>query len=392
MLWHSNAPWTGTGYGKQTGIVLRGLLDRGHDPTCLAYYGLKGGVIPYDGYQVWPNSDFEEWGNDVIQAHVGNTKAEAVVSLIDLFVLDEKVWSKLGVPWVAWVPIDHEEIGHPTLKRLKRVSIPVAMSDFGAVEMMKAGIEEVIRIYHAVDTDIYQPLDKSECRAEFSVAEDAYVVGMVMANKGDRKQIPQQLLAVKRWADENPGRDVRVFIYTDPTSKMGGWDLKSLVAKVGLKGQVYSALQYFTSIIPLPDETMAKIFNTFDVLMNASAGEGFGVPIIEAQACGVPVVAGNYTSMPELVHNGYVVEPESRVLGHHYGYQYIPSLDDLVYRLECVYRNCDKRTAQIGRDWVEQNCSVPVICDQWAQLFDSIATHEPVSEELHEPELTASVS
>lgn len=395
-LWVSNAPWCGTGYGTQTGIVLKSLLDLGHDPACLAYYGLRGGVIPYDGYQVWPGSDFDDWGNDIIKAHLENVKADAVVTLMDLFVLSPDIWGKLSVPWVAWTPIDHEEIGHPTLERLKRVDVPVAMSDFGAMEMMKAGIEEVIRIYHAVDTDVYQPLDKRECRAEFGVDDDAYVVGMVMANKGDRKQFPQQLLAVKKWKDANPDRKIKVFVHTDPTSKMGGWDMKSLVKKIGLEGEVYSTSQYFTSVIPLPDDgegaTMPKIFNCFDVLMNASAGEGFGIPIIEAQACGIPVIAGNYTAMAELVHNGYAVEPESRVLGAHFGYQYIPSLEDLVYRLESVYRMADKKSSLIGRQWVIENCSVPVIAHQWDELLRLVSGESEPSEVTDERELAPSVS
>ena len=390
FLVHSNAPWAGTGYGVQTGLLCDSMMELGHEPHVSAFYGLEGAVIPYKGYNVWPKSCFEPYGNDVIRAHIANTGAQAVVSLIDLFVLDPDIWAKIDVPWIAWTPIDHEEIGPATLRRLELATVPLAMSDFGATEMMKAGIEEVIRIYHAVDTDVYQPLDKSECRAEFGVGEGDYVVGMVMANKGNRKQFPQQFMAVRRWLDQNPDRDIKIFIHTEPSARMGGWDLKSLVAKTGLKGKVYTTDGFFSGVAALPPETMAKVYNCFDILLNVSAGEGFGVPIVEAQSCGVPVVAGNYTAMPELVHNGYVVEPESRTMDFNMGFQFIPSLDDITYRLESVYRMADKSTAQIGRDWVIENCSIPVIAAQWDYLLRTVAGE--IQEAADEPSTAASVS
>jgi glycosyltransferase involved in cell wall biosynthesis len=44
-----------------------------------------------------------------------------------------------------------------------------------------------------------------------------------------------------------------------------------------------------------------------DVNLAASRGEGFGVPVIEAAACGVPSVVSNFTAQPELVEGfGYI--------------------------------------------------------------------------------------
>lgn len=372
FLWKSNAPWAGTGYGQQTKLMLGALKGLGHEPVCFCFYGLNGGSVEYDGYQCLPNSDFETWGNDVIKAHIERSKAQAVITLMDLFVLDEAVWSTLDVPWAAWVPIDCDYIGDVTLKRLKIADFPVAMSQFGAEQMMNHDVEPAGIIYHAVDTEVYRPLDKDECRALLGIPRDAWVIGMVMANKSDRKQYPLQLHAIKQFADKNPDIDVRVYIHTEPTQAMGGWDMRELVRVMGLKGKVFSTNQYDTSVVPMAQDMMAKIYNSFDVLMNCSSGEGFGVPIIEAQSCGVPVLTHNVTAMPELTINGYTVESSSKGLGGHYGWQFIPSVEDMVYRLECVYRMLGKEQSQAGRRWVEATCSVPVIAGQWASLLDSL--------------------
>lgn len=377
FLWQSNAPWAGTGYGVQTKLLLKALKELEHDPVCFAFYGLQGGTIEYDGYEVLPSSPFGEWGNDVIKTHLMRSESEAVVTLMDIFVLDPSIWSELHHwPWAAWVPIDSEELGFPQIERLKHVDFPVAMSKFGAKQMQDVGIEPSAVIYHAVDTEVFKPADihdRMQYRRDMQADEDAFIVGMVMANKGDRKQFPTQLAAVREWMDNYPDRNIKVWLHTDPTAAMGGWDMKALVAKLGLKNKVYSTSQYETSVVPAVPELMARIYNCFDVLLNCSAGEGFGVPIIEAQACGVPVITNGGTAMDEITQYGYVCEPITKVLAPAYGYQFLPDLNKIVYRLESVYRMANKTDSLAGVEWVRNNCSVPVIANQWSQLLKIMA-------------------
>lgn len=373
FMWQSNVGWSGTGYGTQTGMLLRELKNRGHEPSCFAFYGLEGNKIEYDGYTVYPKG-FDAWGNDVIKLHLEDAKAEALVTLIDLFVLDPNIWASLPVPWVAWTPIDSLGIGDTTLQVLKIANVPVAMSNYGAEQMVANGVEPAAVIYHAVDTEIFKPMDKTECRAQLEIPDDMYLIGMVMANKGDRKQYPLQLTAVKKWMEQHPELNVRVFMHCDPTSAMGGWDMRQLVRIIGLEGKVFSTNQYRTSVIPAETELMAAIFNSFDVLLNCSSGEGFGIPIVEAQACGVPVITHGVTAMPEITINGYCVKSGSQGMGGHYAWQFQPDIDDMVYRLECVYRNFEQSDAVTGREWVIQNCALPVIADRWDELLRMVGT------------------
>lgn len=46
---------------------------------------------------------------------------------------------------------------------------------------------------------------------------------------------------------------------------------------------------------------MNEVYNVIDVFLLSTSGEGFGIPIIEAMACEVPVLATDYTTTPELV-------------------------------------------------------------------------------------------
>jgi glycosyltransferase involved in cell wall biosynthesis len=66
-----------------------------------------------------------------------------------------------------------------------------------------------------------------------------------------------------------------------------------LAEELGLKGQVI-----FTGYVP--PEDMPALYNAADLFVFPSLYEGFGLPVLEAMACGVPVVASNVSSIPEV--------------------------------------------------------------------------------------------
>ena len=76
---------------------------------------------------------------------------------------------------------------------------------------------------------------------------------------------------------------------------------------MGIADRVRFADEYRLLTGESPD-FMRGAYSAFDVLCNPSLGEGFGVPIVEAQACGTPVVVGRWTAMAELCFGGVFIE------------------------------------------------------------------------------------
>ncbi len=62
---------------------------------------------------------------------------------------------------------------------------------------------------------------------------------------------------------------------------------------------------------------MVDAYNAMDVLTNVALGQGFGIPILEAQACGTPVIVGDWTSMSELCFAGWKVAKEEALPVYH---------------------------------------------------------------------------
>ena len=66
------------------------------------------------------------------------------------------------------------------------------------------------------------------------------------------------------------------------------------------------------------DEQLADLYRAAAVVCVPSLYEGFGLPILEAMACGAPVVASNRGAMPEVAGEGAIVTdptPNALALG-----------------------------------------------------------------------------
>jgi glycosyltransferase involved in cell wall biosynthesis len=57
----------------------------------------------------------------------------------------------------------------------------------------------------------------------------------------------------------------------------------------------------------LPDDTLAVLYRLADVFVFPSLYEGFGLPPLEAMACGAPVVTSNVSSLPEVTGDAAVL-------------------------------------------------------------------------------------
>jgi alpha-1,3-rhamnosyl/mannosyltransferase len=61
----------------------------------------------------------------------------------------------------------------------------------------------------------------------------------------------------------------------------------------------------------VPDEQLVELYRGAECLLFPSLYEGFGFPVLEAMACGTPVVCANRTSLPEIAGEAAVlVDPD----------------------------------------------------------------------------------
>jgi glycosyltransferase involved in cell wall biosynthesis len=311
-MFQANAPWCTTGYGVQGKHLVPRLKKLGHDMAYFAFYGLQNGMLNIDGVPIYPMG-LSMWGQDVVQAHMGHFKGDVLISLMDVWVLDgygDKA-KQSGYIWCPWTPVDQEPVPQAVLNKLAGAHTVIPYAKHGEAEFRKAGVQNVRYIPHGVVCDTFKPLDKAEARRRLGLPENAFIVGMVAANKGypPRKCFPEQFVAFSRFKVRHP--EAVLYMHTLKGTEHGGINFPELMWRLNLvEGRDVIFSDQYSYLLGWAEERMATLYNAFDILSLASSGEGFGIPLIEAQACGVPVVSAHNTAQTELTFSGVCIEDQ----------------------------------------------------------------------------------
>lgn len=345
LVWHSNSPLASTGYGMQTALFAPRLRDD-YDVVISAFYGLEGNVIHYQDVPVLPGiaGTYDESITAHIDALWRDRRAGTVMTLMDVWVLDPNIWARFNT--ASWVPVDHEPAPEPVRRFfLESGAIPVAMSKFGENQLRDL---DPLYCPHAVDTSIYRPVDRAEAREALGLKDDAFIVGMVAANKGNpsRKCFSEAFQAFKLLRERHA--NAVLYLHTEISGRFQGVNLRELLRSVDIPlDSVVFCDQYRAMHLPFAHRQMAQVYSSLDVLLSPSAGEGFGIPVIEAQACGTPVIVSDFSAQPELCKAGWTVKGTK-----HYtpigAWQFRPDVQDIYEKLRTCYTLSDNARQELG--------------------------------------------
>jgi glycosyltransferase involved in cell wall biosynthesis len=352
ILWHSNAPFSATGYGVQTAHFAPRIRDLGHDVAISSFYGVEGSMLEWNGMKLYP-TDHTRFGKAMLPYYVNDhangevdPREVLVLTLMDVWALTDPKLEALRM--ASWVPVDHA----PTPPRVREFfditgSTPIAMSRFGEQALRDSGMDPLY-VPHGVDTNIFKPVqDRAAAREALGVPEGAFVVGMVANNKGSappRKAFPQVFQAFTEFHRAHP--EAILYLHTDVFGFDQGVNLMALAKICGVPQDAMACTDQFKYLMGVPAEQMASIYSMFDVLASPSYGEGFGVPIVEAQACGVPVITTDWTAMSELTCAGWKVDGDTYYDPPHGAFYKIPMIGEIYEALEAAY---DARDDQVLR-------------------------------------------
>lgn len=367
FLIHSNGPTVSTGYGVQTANLVRRLVAAGHEVAVSVTYGQQGavgawqsGVVGSGGEEVkvrlYPVG-YETNSNDVLHLHASHWFSEGrephpdidkdgwIIPLLDVWCLVNPRLCDFRM--AAWAPVDHSPVPPGVMQFFIRnpEAVPIAMSRFGEREFAAAGLNPAY-VPLSVDTSKFRPgehfvhphLGKIPVRKVFDLPESAFVVGMVAMNKGwarDRKGFNEAFRAFSAFRQNHP--DAVLFLHTEKWGGAEGLNLVDLANTCGIPEHAIVYSDQYAYRLGIPPEMMAAAYNSMDVLLAPSHGEGFCVPLIEAQACGTPVIATDFSSQSELVGAGWLVKGQPEWDPAQKSNYVVPSIAELLRCLEECY-------------------------------------------------------
>jgi glycosyltransferase involved in cell wall biosynthesis len=364
-LWLSHAPWMSTGYGAPTALWLPKLREAGHEVTAAAFCGQPQEVSLYKGIPVL-NADDGKYGATVLAGIAKACGADAVITLMDIWVLEPGALDSAG-PTGHWMPVDTTPLSALDEACLKGSrAVPVAMSQYGARILGEAGFPAQC-VPYAFDPQVFYPdeADRKETRARLGL-DGIFAVGINAANV-ERKAWPEQLAAYARLWCEHPGQVVLLA----NVSQSGPAPVAAIAARLGLPDE---AIRW--SAPGLMDQAaLASWYRALDVLSAATYAEGFGLPVVEAEACGVPVIvtdAPPLSTETGLPGRKVACEP---VWTFHRAWWHRPSIAALHEALEDAYSaRADREKESAAAVEHAAQYAVDAVAPLWEPVLEQVAS------------------
>ena len=231
---------------------------------------------------------------------VFNTLMAPMVNISWSLVIHMKTMHAFTAPEaIGPLPRMYRRLNYPRTARAAKAIIINSHSLRSEIEQyLTVDSRKLKLIYEAVDHEVFKPGDAGEARAivaSHGVTKPFVLFvsslwpyknceGLLRAWALARGELGDRQLAIV-----GPGRDEKYVA-----------QLHSLVAELGISADVV-----FVGGVPL--EETASFYRAADVFVYPSFNETFGLPILEAMACGCPVVTSDTSAMPEIAGGAAVL-------------------------------------------------------------------------------------
>ena len=204
--------------------------------------------------------------------------------------------------------INHKQYVSPKNQRFLEKFVPksidladkiIAVSENTKIELAEhyhVPLDDIAVINPAVDHKIFKPSTETEVKRvlnEFNITKP-YILSV--ATQEPRKNLIGVLNAFEMLPEDLKMK------YSLVLTGGKGWLDDTLQTRFDEISKKYSVIR--TGYVA--DEKLPALYSGADLFVYPSFYEGFGIPPLEAMACGVPVITSNNSSLPEVVDNAAI--------------------------------------------------------------------------------------
>jgi glycosyltransferase involved in cell wall biosynthesis len=305
---------------------------------------------PYDIYPAWPGRDALGIGrlDDVLP----RVKPDVIVMQTNPWhvpLYGKAIYNEgYGkTPLIGIIAVEGKNVQGSQLNGLAKA---IFWTEFGRNEALKGGLKKRVPtdiIPLGVDTDVFKPSDRIAARhllgIEEMVPDDAFIVLNVNRNQ-TRKRIDLSIIYFAEWITANKIRDAYLYMHVLPGST-AAIDCDQLAKYYGVEDRLILA-QPKDIYNGAPEKYVAAAYQGANVYLTTTLGEGFGLTALEAAACELPVIAGNYAALGEWGRNAFwltecdsegVMPDVNGMIGA------APSKSAVIQALQYLYENPDGR-------------------------------------------------
>ena len=372
--------WIGDG-GVSTGFARVNHSIQNHLPD---EYKIHHLAVNYRG-DPYPDAKFPMYpamtGGDIlgigrVKSLLEFVKPDLVFILNDAWVIPQYLRQiPEDVKVVTYFPVDAGPLKREWCTTLVGRTTPVAYTEFGRNAILKeVPTAKISIIPHGIDRSVFYPIDQDVARAAMNgINLEDFI--LLNANRNQpRKRIDLTIKAFAKFAKDKP-KNVKLYLHMGVEDS--GWHVIDMCMRYGVDDRLLLTNLELSPINSVSDERLNIIYNSCDVGINSSTGEGWGLTSFEHAACqkaqivprssaGIEIYDGRgrfieidhtYTN-PKILTEGAVI-----------------SIDSMADAMNYYYENKDarKKDAKAIYDYIVQpKFDWANIALQWHELFMSI--------------------
>jgi glycosyltransferase involved in cell wall biosynthesis len=214
------------------------------------------------------------------------------------------------------IPITHPQyFEHPEQSPIEQTLLAIGDNDYvicvsnatrdALLNHKKIDPNKVAVIPLAADSAVFYPCQNSHqisaIRKKYNIPTSSQYI-LSLATIEPRKNIPHIIHSFVQLIQQQPDIDLHLVLVGTK-----GWRVEEIMQEIKGLGPLQSRL-IFTGYVP--DEDLSALYSGALAFVYMSLVEGFGLPPLEAMQCGVPVIASNTSSLPEVISNaGLLLDP-----------------------------------------------------------------------------------
>ena len=447
ILWCGEASFLKTGYSIYAKEVLSRLYKTGKykiaEMGCYAAHtNPEIAEIPWRFYPTLPINEQENHEYSTNQSHQFGKwrfddicldfRPDVVIDVRDWWMMEYQQHAAFRrfYKWAIMPTVDSFPQQEQYISTYMDADAVFTYSEFGrdVVENESNGHIKVAGIPSpGADFDVLKPVsNKNQHREAYGFQEGINIIGTVMRNQR-RKLYPNLIRAFRKMLDENPSIAKNTFLYLHTSYPDLGWDLPYFIRKYEMGSHTLltykcrSCGNFFPSFYQGPvapcercgsnnstmpnttygvtPEELGKIINWFDLYVQYSICEGFGMPQVEAAACGVPVISVDYSAMSSVGKKikAEMIKPKAFFWDSPtHSERAIPDDEELIQKMVSFVKMPKSMRSKKGMDsymGVKKHYTWEKAASIWEDYLDRIEpiTHEETwdsAPRIHEPETT----
>ncbi len=363
-----------TGLGRVGREIALGLHGTGkYDINYLAWFHPEERInkMPFEIHTTEDKTNRYLYGDDIFDKVVDKAKPDIVLSIGDPWMVGyiPKTRNRNNFKWMHYLTIDGAPLYPPFIDLISNIDCVVHYCKFSKDVVEKAiPTLNAPYIYHGVDSFVFREMENRDAWKKENGFENDFVLGCVARNS-TRKNLIELLDVFAEWSEDKD--NAKLFLHTN-LHDTAGFDLEEHIKNLDISEKVP-----FTRGISwdkgIDDYELSKVYNLFDWFVMLSKNEGFGLPILEAFSCGVPLIGIDYASIGELgeghgvllKQNEYHYASRFNVKQAYFNHKELMTTLDIVYKdksLRDLYSGEAKRFA-IENQWED-------IIRKWDELIE----------------------